>query len=495
MSTTRYAQIGGTTVNVIAGSLSVQNQIGQRSTGSIAVWTSLGTFWQYGTQVQVYDDSETKVYAGYTTKDKVTKAGARLGQGYLEHALQLMDNCYKADKRVIFQSYLEVSAGAIVQDLVNRVLYQEGVTYSATSIAAGPTIPEVIWNGKQISAAMDWLAKNAGYWWNIDINGVIWFQPYGGVPAPFVLDGSQVEAGTAGGLSVEYGNDMYVNTQYTKGGNSTKGSKTNPLIETFHGDGARRNFTLSYPVSSIYQVVQDGVDVTAQSLTKGSSGGFWYYAPGDAVIAQDPGQTILVNTDTLEIHYDGRVPAIGKAINSTLIANQKAREGSTGSGIVESVYADTKVHSLSAALGIASALLAHYGSDTTVLEFDMLASKASGLMEGQMLTVNLSDFGLSNKQMLVASVTISDQNDGYNLWYHVMAVGSPYDTAQWQTYWQNLMNQQSDASDLSDVNDTQLTPIVTSTFSHTPSFRASGMKTTCPIIGPSLLIGPSVIVC
>src|SRR5581483_1860989 len=121
---------------------------------------------------------------------------------------------------------------------------------------------------------------------------------------------------------------------------------TNQLHDQFKGDGQTRNFTLAYPVSRVFQIKLNGVDITAQSLTKGNSGGAYYYAVGDAVIAQDPGQTVLTSSDTLDVYYAGRVPAIGKASNSSLIAAQKAREGALSSGIVESVYKDTKVHTL-----------------------------------------------------------------------------------------------------------------------------------------------------
>ena len=118
--------IGGKPVNVIAGTLNVQNQIGQRSTGTISVWTPLGVYWSYGTQIQVYNTSGALVYAGFTAKDKLYKSGSQLGAGYLEHDLTLMDNAYKADKRVVFASYLRQSAGSIVQSLLGKVLAAEG---------------------------------------------------------------------------------------------------------------------------------------------------------------------------------------------------------------------------------------------------------------------------------------------------------------------------------------------------------------------------------
>jgi hypothetical protein len=263
------------------------------------------------------------------------------------------------------------------------------------------------------------------------------------------------------------------------------------LTESFHGDGVSRSFTLSYEVSTIAQVLLDGVDVTALSLSKGSSGGAFYYAVGDAVVAQDPGFPVLTSGDTLAITYKGRYPVLALAQNSALIAAQKAREG-VGTGLVESIYSSTKVRTLAAAFQIAQALLSHYGSDSTALTF---STRTKGLQPGQMLTVNLSDFGLSNKQMLINSVGVNDQNDGINIWYPVQAIGSPVESAQWQTYWQNLMSQSSDPSDSTDAQDTALALLTVSTFSTSPTFAVTQHKLTCPFPSNSLFPSSSLFPC
>lgn len=485
MGTNYTAKIGGSLVNVIAGTMNVQNQIGQRSTGSLTVWSSLGTYWQYGTSVQVYDETGALAFSGFVDKDKAKKAGgARQGTGYLEHDLSLMDNAYKADKRRVFKTYLNQTAGSIVNDLLGAYLAAEGVTATATSIATGPTITEVIWSGtKSVSEALTWLCQQAGYWWQIDVNNVLWFQPYGGIAAPFVLDGTQVDA--LKDMSVEYGNEMYINKQFAKGAFA----ETAQLTETFHGDGTTRSFTLSYPVSSIKQVTLNSTDITSHVITKGNSGGYYYYATGDAVIAQDTGQTILVSGDNLVITYKGRYPVLASASNPALITAQKTREGG-GSGLVESLYANTKVSTLSAAFQIASSLLSHYGQDMTVITF---ATRTKGLAPGQLLTVNLSDFGLSNKQMLISSVSISDQVDGLNIWYVVNAVGSPVESWQWQTYWQNLMNQFSDP--LEDTSDTALALLLASTIVTTWIGTVTKTKNVCPICNNATLCNTTTIIC
>lgn len=488
MTTTTYtAHIGGASVNVVAGTLSVTSQIGQRSQGSLGVWSALGVYWQYGTQVQVYDASGALAFAGYTTKDEAAKSpGARQGTGYLEHTISLMDNCYRADKRRAFKTYLGLSAGAIVRDLLTSYLAAEGVTSTAASIATGPIITEVIWSGsKSVSEALTWLAQQAGYWWQIDKNGVLWFQPYGGVSATVRLDGTQIDA--MQDVSVTYGNDMYVNRQYAKG---AYGEKKN-ITDSFSGNSQTRSFTCSYPLSSHVVVSLNGV---SQPLgVKGVDNGQpFYWAVGDAVVAQDPSGALLTSSDTLVISYNGRYPVLAMAQNNALISAQRAREGG-GTGLVESVYTNTKVHTLAAAFQVASAMLAHYGQDTTILTF---STQQEGFQPGQMLTVNLSDYGLATKSMLIDSVTIDDQGpDGFNIWYRVAAVGSPVESAQWQTYWQNLMNQSSDPTDFEDVADTALAFISNTSLTRASTVTVTHAKHLCPIIGNSTIISGTLIIC
>lgn len=478
MGTNYTMKIAGNAVNVESGTLDVINQIGQRSTGTVTVWSNPGVKWSRGTRVQVFDQNNSLVYSGYTTKDKVLKS-SRQGHGYLEHQLTLMDNCYRADKRLIFEQFLNVSAGTIVRSILTNVLAAEGVTATATSIASGATITAVVWNGKQVSAALTWLATASGYWWNIDTAGVLWFQPYTGIPAPFVLDGTTVNIDN--NLSVTYGNDLYVNRQYVKGAFA----ETGILTESQHGDGSKRGFTLSYEIaSSAARDLSIAVNGIGQSIgTKGDTGDQWYVAIGDSVVAQDTSQTVLGSGDTLTVTYKGRFPILALAQNGALIAGQKAIEG-VGTGYVESEYSNTKIYTQAAAFQQASALLGHYGSDVTQLEFDMLASQGAGLMEGQVLTVNLSDFSLSGAQMLVSSVEITDAiNDNWNIWYHVIAIGSPYEAVQWQTYWQNLQNQIADPTDLSDVDDASgLALLLTTNDTIHPTVVGYITATTCALM-------------
>lgn len=492
VTSTYTAYVDGRLVNVIAGSMHVENQIGQRSTGGCSVWTPLGTVWNYGTHFTLYDDQGELAYNGYIVKDKAYKSGSPLLAGYLEHDLTLMDNVYKADKRRAKGQYLNQSAGSVVKNLVDTILKQEGVTYTSSSIADGLTIVQIVWNyNKSCSEAIQWLATQCGYWWNIDLNGVLFFQPYTGVPAPFVMDGTMADS--MQDLHVEFGNDQYVNSEYAKGSYAEKGSKAAPLSDTFHGNGVTRTFTLSYPMSTLFSMVLNGVDVTVSVLSKGQNGGEFYVATADPIVAQDPSQPVLTSGDTLVVTYAGRYPIVAVAKSAALIAAQKLREGG-GSGLVESSYTNTKLRTQAAAFQVASALLSHYGQDTTTLVF---STRTKGLQPGQMLTVQLADYGVPNKQMLISEVDINDQADGINIWFTVTAVGSPVENAQWQTYYAALMQQASDPSDYTDVNDDSALSLVLSTQLNFPTWVGTVTKTqtVCPIFNTGTLAGNSTIFC
>jgi hypothetical protein len=495
---TYTALIGGAYAPIQQTTVSIQNAIGQRGAGAITVKSALGVNWPYGTQALLFDETGTQVYGGYVAHDVAKREhGARQGDlGWLLHDLTLMDNTYRADKRLVFKRYDNVSAGFIVRDLYGSYLVAEGVIITAASVAEGPTIIQAIWNGaKSVADVLTWLAQQSGYWWTIDTDGVLWFQPYGALAAPFALDGTNVDA--MQDVTVDYGNDMLANRQFVNGSVAQKGSLASPLVETFKGDGARRSFTLGYPLNTLVSVTLDALDITTLFQDKGSSGGAYYKQVGDPVLTQDPSQSVLTSSDTLVVTYIGQYPVRAMAQDSAQIAAQALRER-VGSGIIETVYSDTKLRSLPAAFQVASGRLVHYSADATLLTF---YTKEPGLMPGQLLQVSLSDFGLSNLPMLIIAVNISDAQDGHTIWFQVAAVGAPdaatwsIENAQWPTFWQNLMAQSSDPSDYTDAQDTSLALFADSVALRTPTVTITTTKAVCPIFSNTTLFGDSTVFC
>ena len=495
---TYTALIAGSYMAIEQGSVSIQNAVSQRGTGSMTVKSALGVTWPYGTQALLFDETGAQIYGGYVANDHAYRdPGARQGdQGWLRHDLSLMDNAYRAEKRIPIKRYDNVSAGYIVNDLYGAYLASEGVIITSSSVATGPTIVQAIWAGsKTVADALTWLATQSGYWWNIDVDGVLWFQPYAGVAAPFGIDGANVDS--MQDVTVDAGNDMLVNKQYVKGSVAQKGSVAAPLVETFKGNSAIRSFTLGYELNTLISVTLNALNITSLVQEKGTSGGSYYASAGDPVITQDPSQSVLTSSDTLIVTYIGQFPVIASAQNSAQIAAQATRER-VGTGLVESVHSDSKLRSLSAAFQVASNLVNLNGVDLTVLTF---STRKKGLQPGQLLPVTLSDFAIDNLPMLVTSVNITDGVDGFTIWFKVTAVGAPgvsgwsVQAAQETTFWQNIMAQSSDPSDLTDAQDQTLTPLSVSAFSHTSSFSVATTKTICQLWGNSTLFGNATIFC
>jgi len=495
---TYTALVAGEYVTVQQGSINIQKAVGTQGTGSMTVKSALGTVWEYGTQALIYDETGTIAYGGFIANDHAYRdAGARQGDlGWLNHDLTLMDNTYKASKRYAFKAYANTTAGAIVLDIWGTYLAAEGVTASSATVATGPTIVQGVWGGsKSIAEIFNWLAQQAGFWWTIDESLTLWFQPYGGIPAPFSLDGTNVDAMQS--VTVDSGNSMLTNKQYVKGSVAQKGTTTAPLVESFKGDGASRSFTLGYELNTLISVTLNGLDITSLVQDKGSSGGSYYALVGDPVITQDPSQSVLTSSDTLVVTYIGQFPVIAAAQSSAQISAQAARER-TGTGIIETVYSDTKLRSLPAAFQVASGLLTHFGADTTLLTFN---TKETGLQPGQLLNVTLSDYNISNLPMLIAGVNISDQQDGLTIWFQVAAVGAPgaaawaVESSQWTTYFHNLMAQSSDPSDYTDAQDTALVIPSVSVASHTPSVTITATKAICSFPSDTLFPSSSLFPC
>lgn len=471
--------IGGAQVSVLAGTLDLTNEIGQRSTARFTCRSAAGVRYDQGTAVSISDGAGTLIYAGFVDTDQATKPGFA---PLLEHQIACVDNHYLADKRLAYSGYLGQSAGAVVRSLWGLYLQAEGVTLG--SIAEGPTIAEKVWSGEPVSSAMDWLAQVTGYWWEIDAHKRLTFSPYGASLAPWVLDGTQADQAS---VTVTYGNRQYRNRQFVDGGFDTIG----PLTETFHGTGTARAFTLSYAVSSVKSIILNGV---AQNLgVKGrDSGQPFYYAVGDAVIAQDAARPLLGSGDTLVVTYQGRYPVRALAQNAALITRQRALEG-TGTGYVEVALNERNIHSLPAAFQIAQAQLAHFGQRMTTLVFQ---TRLVGLTQGMLLTVQLPVFGL-DQQMLIRSVEIAD-SDGLNIWYTVTAIGSPYDVS-WQTFFTNLMNQATGALSATDAANTggadvlalltQISVASQWTITFTSPVFTPPLCGDTTICGPALLIG------
>lgn len=362
-----------------------EGTLGSGTLGSGTLGTSVGA------------DEAEPLFGGFI--DAVTKGLAIPGTTTWHHQVSCVDNHYCADKRVVARSYVNESCGAIVTDIIDRYLADEGVT--AGTVDDGPTVVEAVFNYVYADEALDALVERSGFTWRIDTEKALHFHARTADPAPFDIDDTTVLRPAGGlGLTIDDVNPEYRNRQYVRGGTDL----TDPQVETRPGDGETRAFTMSYPLAEAPTVEVDGVPGTV-GIRGVDTGKEWYWSKGDAVVSQDSSGTVLEAADLLEVTYVGEFAIIVLVEDAVGISGRQTVEDG-GTGYVEAVFDVSAESTRLGAVEIAKAKLARYGVDGNTVRFD---TREAGLHAGMVITADIDDFGIDGEEFLVASVTTVDE--------------------------------------------------------------------------------------
>jgi hypothetical protein len=443
--------VGGQARFCLAGSLSVQSKIGKRSNASCTLRTTTATHFEADQRIQIFDKDNTLIFNGYLDKPKEQKRGFKK---FLVHTLTAVDGHRLADKRRVAKVYTNQSAGAMAYDIWYNILRFEGVTIGA--IFDGPTpsqylfpsetlypgenvvasIPRAVFAYPKVSEAYDALAKQASYagipyWWQIDEQLRLWFVPYTYLRRGQVVTGDDLDEDT---VTVTRHNPAYFNKKYVLDATV----ETDPQTETRKGDGETTSWEMIYPVVHPPEITVNGVAKTVGigQLDKDKD---FYWNGGSTTISQDSGGTKLLGPDDpggpdiLSVTYVGSYPTNFVQQDNAQVAYEQELDGS--SGIVEDVEENATITTFEAGVNYVSEALARYSKQGLELDFQ---TQDSTYMQGQLATFNLPDFNLNNAELLVESVTASDQKDGLNIWYSVHAVMGPVDTT-WVDFFSKLL--------------------------------------------------------
>jgi hypothetical protein len=494
--------VGGEPRFVEAGSLHIAGSIGRRSEASFAVKTDAPTYFLEDTQVAIRDTSNNLVFTGYLAAPKYKKPGF---EKILEHSLSAVDKHRLADKRRVAATFTNFTGAYIAQWLLDNILEAEGVTrgqiYDGSTCSdqlicsdtlyaseAVGTIPSAIFAYCKVSEALDAIVKaisssGVPYYWQIDQYGKLWVVPYDAVVNSTIIDGSQIdEVGSP--PTVTRTNPSYRNTQIVLSGTAETVQQT----ETRKGDSNNQSWTMSYALSRVPTVTVNSTSKTV-GIRGVDSGKDFYWSKGEFEITQDSAGVKLTSTDTLQVVYIGQYPSVVIASNSAQIASDAAIDGSTG--IVEEVESDSTLVSLDAELNTASALLTRYAVQSPiVLEFSTMQA---GFAQGQLVTIDLPDYGINNTQMLIEDISASD-SDGLNIWYRIKAVSGPSDQS-WVEFFGNLVKTNQQANSINLGTSTIVTIVQQFSAGMTISASFTPVATACPIVGNSTICSDSLIVC
>ena len=397
-------KISGREVLIKKNTKSIENAVEERSTAKFIVIDYDGIEYRKGQNVEIYDEGKL-VFSGVIEKPVRKKDSA---DNIYYHTITCVDWHYLADKRIVRGGYANKTAGAIVRDIIENYLSEEGI--SEGFIYNGPIVAQAQFNYISAAKAIDSLAEKAGVWWRIGPDKKLYFVKRSTYEAPFAIKQSDCIKGS---ISVDDSNTQYRNKQYVIGGVGV----TDPITENKKGDGEARSWTVGFPIAKIPTLKLNSTPVTVgiKGLEEGKQ---FYWSKGDSVIYQDDNEPVLAETDILQIVYQGQYPMVAIVRNTLEIDEYKAIEG--GSGIIEAVDTIPKSSDSETAFSTAQQKLDKYGVRSHKVKFRITKT---GLEVGQLITVNFPDYNIVGEQMLIEAIEITE-DDGI-VFYTVTAVAGP----------------------------------------------------------------------
>lgn len=411
-------------IDILDGSADWTTTFGTQSWGEIdpaLTWDDLpdAVRPQRGMHIRILDQGDV-AFAGWI--DKVTTR--QIGASDLLHSLRASDHSYLAEKRIIAAVWENITAGALARDVVDRILTDEGITYTAASIDDGPTVRRWAATYQQCAQVLDDLADQANFVWYIDHDRVLHFHARDRFEAPWTVTWPDLGANPR----LSRGNDSYRNRQWMVGGKDT----TAPLTERFPGDGERQTFNVAFPVRR-----QPTVTVNGASQTVGVRGidddsdKQWFFSHESTEISQNDTAAKLTSADLLEVVYEGVFEFVARQTDAVARDDRGEVEGGRTSGLVEKVTSG-EFSSRSEAFEQGARKLDKYARSALTLEIDTLRA---GLKAGQIADVDLPALQLHG-DMLITRVSADHRNDG-NLRYRATLVDGPHE-ASWRRLFREL---------------------------------------------------------
>ena len=409
-------KIDGVQVIILRNSLLIDMRIEERSIAEFTIIDkTAAAHYVKGQPVQIWDNGNHLTFGGVIDEPEERRQGSGL-----YHHIFCVDNHYKADKRIVAESYEDTLAGDIVKDIRTTYLAGEGVTVGV--IQDGPTLKQVVVNYARASEAFDALAEKANFIWEINELSELNFIDRATNAAPWVATELEIIRGSA---NLSHGSDSYRNRQFVRGGKGL----TSQQVENRTGDGEQDSFAMGYPLAKVPVITV--VDRGAQTVgIKGiDTGKDWYWNKGDPVVTADvppeDGKAIVVT-------YYGEFNIIILSEDEAAIIDRQTVEGG-GTGYVDNITRDPNLTTIPAAFETAAKKLQRYAVMGRKLTYK---THKRGLYPGQLQTVNYPKHNLSNAEMLIESVKV--RGEGKLFTYTITAIEGP-EAGSWTKFFQHLV--------------------------------------------------------
>jgi hypothetical protein len=396
----------------IPQSLQIEDEINARSTASFRVvdeQNNMSVKPSEGQPIEITDYDGNLVFGGFIL---YAKRFNPIGTDTIFYNVECVDNHSIADRFIVAESYVNTLAGDIVKDLRTTYLDADGVTIG--EIQDGPTIdaakfPRI----GTVADALDELSELTGFTWYIDYDKKLYFIERQTFLSPFDVASDSAIVN----INVKEDKTRYRNKQYIRGGLSQTEeiSLEKPTPEP---DGVSRTFVTRFPLASKPKIFIDSVEVTSSFIGANGveTGKKFYYTYNSNTITQDDAETVL-NSEVIEVTYKGLFPLLVVSEDTEAIAERVLIEG--GTGIYENIINESKVDKKQIALDIANGKLRKYTKIERELTYQ---TTLNGLFAGQLQTINLPKYNITDGEFLIDRVTISDLDGNGTFLYDVHAV-------------------------------------------------------------------------
>jgi len=390
-----------------------------------------------GDTIYLYD-STGLIFGGTVTEIETTIEGLMLSW-----QITCTDWSYLFDGQLVKKNYAMMDPHDIVLDIVANFAAGKGFTTNHVQMA-NFLVPSIKFNYQQPTKALQSLAKLIGWDWYIDANKDIHFflgdveDAVGeGGTAPITVDSTSgnIEWNS---LDVDLNLQNMQNSVYVIGGTYVKTFTALNTPDTFPTNGTTQFFTTSYPYDiATITVTLDGVAQTIGTANQTD--------PGTVQVLYNDAQRWIqftagapANGHTVKVYGNAKVPIIAHASDASSIATY---------GEYQTVIVDVKITSVPEAQQRAQAAILQFGHPVYDIKFKTLVA---GCAIGQAITVNLSTFGISNKQLVIKRVEATGYAPGANgmLEYQVECIGS--DNVTFTDIMTTLLQQEANQTEVDD---------------------------------------------
>lgn len=382
-----------------------------------------------GDTIYLYYNSSTLYFGGTVTELETVIDGGTLQRVHVTAS----DWGYKLDRMLVYKTYQNMDPADIVKDIIQNFT-TDGFT--TNNVQQGNfLVASIKFNYEQPSKALEALAKQIGWDWYIDPNKDVHFffadTADGSTevnPAPFdIEDGTgNIQFAT---LDVDVSIANLKNSIYVLGGTMFRAVDPGTTVDIYTTVAGQTVYPLSFPYDTTttsgggatIKVTIDGVTQSVGIYGQDQPGSFnCLYSAGASGGAQGGPPCIILSGDP----GAGHVLKVYGNVVLPIVANVTSPNSITAYGLQEDVVSDKQIKSVLEAQARAEAELIQFDHPVYDVKFNTLTP---GLMIGQTIKLNSTKLGITNKLLLIRSITVtgySPNSDTKGLLFQVEALGS-----------------------------------------------------------------------